>query len=175
MTSNTPGGGGETPPFASEPQTVLIMGRLENFWPLLICAVFALVGLWLAIMGERVGWFGVLFFGAGAGFLGWQEATRERWRLEIGDDGFTIVNPFNRFAVPFAQISEFGVWKHRGGLRVAWRLEPGAAFGSLAGRAGRLAGGGWDGALPASYGRSATSLRILLEDRWRQARQGLKG
>lgn len=146
---------------------VLTPARFENVWPFAICAAFAVIGLWLIIEGERVGWFCFILFGAGAGFLGWRNVTREKWRLELGDAGFRVTNPFNEYLVGWAEVAEFGVWKHRGGERVAWRL---GASADAVSALGRVVSPKWDGALASNYGRGAGDLAALME-RWRVTRQ----
>lgn len=151
---------------AGDETLTLVPSRWENIWPFLGCVAVTAAGIWLIALEEIVGWFALVFFGAGSAILGLQVVQPERWRLEIGPERFRMVSPFADVAVAWADVGEFGIWVLHGRARVAWRQR--GAEGSLGRRASRVMSG-WDGAMPSSYGRPAKQLKALLEERWRRA------
>lgn len=144
-----------------------------------VSIVFTAGGVLMIRDHEPSGWFVTIFFGLcslSAIFLMGPEGNA----LVVEADGLTCVSPFRTFRIRWSDVTEFGVYGVPPfGLTkfVGMNFRPGYASAAEEG-GGRLPQGlrglnaalcGFEGALPETYGLSATALAALLEERRRLA------
>lgn len=149
---------------------ILYPPRFEKWWALLICLVFVAIGIWMVSTGAGwPGWLALGFFGLCAVSCVLADIFRDRFALELTQDGFTVRSPFASSYVAWRDVEAFEVWRHRGNRLVGWRLvEKARADKGLATTTSRAISG-LDGALSSSFGMKTAELVALLEDRRRRA------
>lgn len=162
------------------PASLTLRPRAWRKWAVAaISLFFTAAGMFMIRDHEPSGWFVTLFFALcslSALFLMGPEGNA----LVIEADGLTCVSPFRTFRILWSDVTEFGVYGVPPfGLTkfVGMNFRPGYSSDESAG-GDRLPQGlrglnaaicGFEGALPETYGLSATALARLLEERRRAA------
>ncbi|MEM6680585.1 MAG: hypothetical protein AAF675_22195, partial [Pseudomonadota bacterium] len=108
------------------------------------------------------GYAAVGFFGLCALVMYAKELMRERFRLELSEEGFTAHHPLSASTHKWQDVEAFAVWRHRGVSTVGWRLRH--SSGGLNRAVSNL-----DGTLPSLYGKTPDELAAFLEERRRAA------
>ncbi len=130
----------------------------------ILCLLFAAAMLALGRDNRGMMILGVVLFGllalvAAHGLIPGREFFR------IGRDGFEVRSLFRHHSVRWSDVREFGVYYWRSNVFVAWKLLPGRGKSDAA-----RTGGGWDGAIPDTYGFDAIQLAEIMNARLAMSR-----
>jgi hypothetical protein len=154
-------------PALTEPETlVLKTSRGSKLGLLLVSVVFVVLGLLMVTTGGgdvTWGWLSILFFGLCTLVFAYQLLHRET--LTLTREGFAFTNLGRTHHFNWSEVDDFGVAR----MRARWQTLKRVGFCTEhdSGIA-RALWGGYDAALPDSYGLSPDHLAALMET-WRQA------
>ncbi len=144
--------------------------RLRSALFLVVFLGFTALGVWMIIdTGEWLAWFCTLFFGLGAVIFAVNLLPNASY-LRLEDDGFTYSSLFRQHTVKWAVVSEFGLMVMRSSNLVAWTFVPNHKTSRTMRQLNRAIGG-FDAALPDTYGLKAVNLVVVmatLRDRYWQ-------
>lgn len=143
--------------------------RVRTILFLLVCLGFALIGGLMIRDGDGRGYFVGGLFALGVPVFALQLHPRAAY-LRLDESGFTFCSLFRAQTVRWADVADFGVINVGAGRLVAWNFVPGHPRTGH-GRAISQAIGGYEAALPDTYGLKPLVLAVWLNtlcQRWRQ-------
>ena len=135
--------------------------------------VFVVIGVWMGVGGDRVGYLCAAFFGLGIPIFTIQMLPGAAF-LRLSDDEFEFYSLFRGHVVKWSDVSEFGIITQRQmGAKVhemvGWNYIRSTERRSL-GRSISSSIAGMEAGLPDSYGQSVEELLEIMEDHLRESR-----
>ena len=140
-----------------------------------LCAIFVVIGIWMGVTGEWIGYLIAGFFGLGVVIFIVQLMPRSAF-LRLDSEGFTFCSLYRKTTLPWSAIDGFHVVVMRQTeLKVhelvGFNFVP-AYDRSQLGRQISSAVAECEGGLPNTYGKSAEELARLMNEhlqRWRES------
>jgi hypothetical protein len=105
------------------PDTVVLRpGRLKWAGIGLVCLLFTVVGVWLGLSGNKMGW-GAIFFGLGV-LISTVSLLPNATYLRLTDEGFTICSMYRPHTYRWQDVSGFAVGQACTNKMVLFNFEP---------------------------------------------------
>ncbi len=143
-------------------QLILYPSKIKNFLFLILCIGFVLIGIWMIIDKEPLGWFVALTFAIGIPVFVIMMLPGST-HLKLDKDGFETRTLFRCSTYSWKDISIFIPGKIGGNETVLFNFSP-HYEGQEAGRKVALAISGVEGALPDTYGKKAEDLAEIMNE-----------
>lgn len=143
------------------PDTVVLRpSRLKWAGIGLICLLFTIVGVWLGLTGNRIGWGCAIFFGLGV-FISTASLLPNATYLRLTDEGFTMRSLYRTHTYRWKDVSGFAVGRVLTNKMVLFNFEP--TYQRTPGlRSINVGLVGYEAGLPDTYGLTHEALAEML-------------
>ncbi|WP_406698637.1 hypothetical protein V5E97_07100 [Singulisphaera sp. Ch08] len=143
------------------PSTVVLRpGRLKWAGIGLFCLLFTVVGVWLGLKGDKIGWGCAIIFGLGV-LISTVCLLPNATYLRLTDDGFTICSMYRTHTYRWQEVTGFAVGRVFRNKMVLFNFEP--TYQRTPGlRSINVGMVGYEAGLPDTYGLTHEALAEML-------------